>query len=522
MPERNIIIRLQSVVGASVGRAFNAVNADIGEMEDGFKEARGEVARLTRQVKELTREGKDTSAVTRELGDAQQRAAHFRREVDRARRSMQRLNEAGERASKIGDALGKVSIATGLFSAALSFGLNEVVTQVTELNQAALRAGVAWEDAAGIAAAASRAGIKNAADFVEELKEIPRALQEALADAPKQLALDELGLDAERLLGLSQQERVLAISRALRDIDAERRQFLLEEAGLSGTIADQLLHISNLPAPAFQQFFEDIENGPRVTQAQSEAILELDRNIQSLKQELLLAGAAILEVYGPAIGQIIGQIAGAITTVAEFIAENRTLFVVLLSTAGAIAAVAVAYKAVAGAIALVKAAQTALAAVSVIGWSNPLIAAFAAIGLAVAGTIWLLRQFKSSADTAADARLPDTSGFAAQLSPGAVQAQADLFRREGNSLANELAAGSAGAPPRGTAATNAAFAHQAAPSTAVGRYGASYGGGGGGATQNFYINIDVQVTEADAGERIGNAVADGIQQKLQTSIYGHR
>ena len=104
MPERNILIRLESVVAGSVGRAFNAVNTNVGRLEEGFAESRREVSRLTAEVKRMTAAGEDVSDVTRRLAQAKERTAEFRREVARAKERVQQL--AGHRAAAEPDCRG--------------------------------------------------------------------------------------------------------------------------------------------------------------------------------------------------------------------------------------------------------------------------------------------------------------------------------------------------------------------------------------------------------------------------------
>ena len=436
MPDRNIVLRLQSVVSGSVGRAFSAVNQNVAQLEANFRESGQEVGRLTREMRQLTREGKDVSDIERRLEEAKRATQRWREELTRANQRMERLDAARGKLDGIAGAFTRVNIATGIFSAALGFGLGALSEQVSEIGEAVNRASLDFEQGSRAILAAQKAGIRDAAGFVEEWKEIPRALNEAYESADKLAALDSLGLNPDQLLGANPSERFIAIAEAVRAADRDQRQYFLETAGLTGLMADQLLHLANISDEAFTRYVDDTRNGVAITVEQAGAAREMGAEIAAMKQEILLGGLAIVQEYLPAIRAFIGAMAEGIGATLEFVAENRTLVVLLASAGGALLAVSTAYKAVAVAIGLVRTAQAALAAVSVLSWSNPLIAAFAAIGLAIGAAVWLFSLFNKEADKARDTQVPTPQQPG--LNQQAVEQQSAQFRAAGQRRIDQL------------------------------------------------------------------------------------
>ena len=571
MPERNIILRLESVVSGSVGRAFNAVRQDIsgvesglrvaagrsatltadarqlagaadtakaaydrvgggisglgavgrriftairtdvGRLEEEFADSRREVSRLTRELKDLTAAGQDVTDITRRLEAAKERAGAFRREVALAKERLDDLAATRQRLDGIGNAFGKLSIASGVFSAAVSFGLHEVVEQYAEISEASNRASLTIERGSRLIMAAQRAGIRDATGFIEELKEIPRALNEVAENADKLDAFRSLGLDPQSLLGADPVERFLRIGNAVRSVGRDQRQYLLETAGLTGTLADQYLHLANLSETAWAEFVNGAREGRAITDEQAQALQAAQHAMAEFRQSLLLGGAEIITQYLPAIREVILGLANIAGGVLQFIADNQGLVTAFATATIAAATATAAYKGMAFAIGLVKTAQTALAATSVLSWSNPLIAAFAAAAVAIAGVVWFLRRLKGATEDANRTRLqaPDLGGLAPYggvAASGAVARQEAAIRRQGANAAAGVTAGTAAAQP----VTAALPPPTAAAST------------GRQVSIVNHIRIEVNAAFGDAaaaGEEVGNALAQALRAKLDASVW---
>ena len=63
MAERNVILRLESVVSGSVGRAFKTVTTNVDAIQAEFDQAKLAVSETTREMKKLQRAGEDTTDV---------------------------------------------------------------------------------------------------------------------------------------------------------------------------------------------------------------------------------------------------------------------------------------------------------------------------------------------------------------------------------------------------------------------------------------------------------------------------
>ena len=193
-------------------------------------------------------------------------------------------------------------------------------------------------------------------------------------------------------------------------------------------MTDNILQFANQSEAAWQQFREDLRTGRSITEDQADAQRDFNRQIQELRQELLLGGLEILRVYLPAIKAIIGAFTNGITWILEFIAQNKEIVIILASVAVSIATVTVGQsKAAALAVTAFQTAQAALAAISVVGWANPFIASLAAIGIALGGVIWLLSRFKSTTEEVNRLETPD---YTAGISRAEVSRAADRYRSE--------------------------------------------------------------------------------------------
>ena len=505
MAERNVILRLESVVAGSVGRAFKTVTTNVDEIQKEFDQAKLAVSETTREMKRLQREGKDISDVERRLEEAQRATKRWREELQTARARLDRVAQAGKRLDSVASALNKVNIASGIFTAALGFGLNEINQQILEMGEAVNRAGLQFDEGSRLILAAQKAGSRDASGFVEELKEIPRALQEAYESQEKLNALQQLGLDPDRLLGLDRVSQFEAILDAVRNTSLDSRQYLLETAGLTGLFADQMLQFANLSESAFQQFRTDLRSGRAVTLEQYQAQQEFNASIAEFRQELLLGGIEILKTYLPAIKAIIGAMTEGVGWVLEFIAQNKELVIILGSAAVSIATVTLAIKAARTAVLLFAGAQKALAAASVIGWTNPFLAAIAAIGIALAGVIWLLSRFKKTTEEVNRTQL-QTPDYASGLDRASVDRAAAGYRAQAQADVDALALGSAPTP---TGPTVRPLARPAST--------------GGGTQIVNNIQIDIEATFAGAAElatEVGDRLATELDARLRRSARG--
>lgn len=413
--ERNIVVRLESVISGSVGRAFTALGQNVGRLESQFADSKQEVARLTREIKRMAAAGEDVSAVSRELEEAKQRTAQFRREVARAKERMDQLNRTQQGLSGLAGAFGKVGIASGAFSAAMGYGTNEVLKYVLEMEEAINRAGLTFEQGSRLIFAAQRAGIRDAEGFVEEMKEIPRAIAEANEEARKADAFARLGLDLQALGAMDPTEQLLTISAAARRVGRDQRQFLLEESGLTGTLADQILHAANLTEEAYARFAEGAHSGTAVSKEQAEGLREAQGAMAELRQTMLLGAADIITAYLPEIKALIATISNGAQEVLGFVRDNKGMLTALAAVSSAALLTAAGFKAMALALATYKAVQAAVSATSLLSFTNPATAAIVGFGLALAGVVWLLQKFRKSADEAGQAQLPDVDAFGGNL-----------------------------------------------------------------------------------------------------------
>ena len=522
MPDRNIILRLQGVVSGSVRNAFAGVNQDVGELQAKFNASKADVAALTREMRKLASEGKDISDIERRLEAARVETRRWRTELQTATARLERLDGASKKLNGIADRMRNLNIATGLFTAGIGFGLNELTQKTLEFEEAINRASLGTEQGYRLIFAAQRAGIRDAEGFIEELKEIPRALSEAGESADRLNAFAQLGLNPDELLGVDPTERFLHIAAAVRAVDRDSRQYLLETAGLTGTLADQLLHVGNLSQSEFEAFANGAREGATVTREQAQAARELQGQIAEFKQELLIGSLAIVQEYLPAIKALIQAVIRGVGATLEFIRENREIVIILGSVAISLLAVSAGYKAVAFAISVYRAAQTALAAASVVSWANPLIAAFSAIGIAIGAAVWLFSLFNKEADKASGVSIPSPDTGRVDQAEAQAQRYADLGRRRANELdfyagpqpaAQQPIVNVAAQPAAQPPIVNVAQAAQPAAQPPVTP----------AASQIFNIDISVTATVESAQELatdIGNRLASELQAKLATTDRG--
>ena len=507
MPERNIVLRLQSVVSGSVGRAFASVNQNVAQLEANFRESGQEVGRLTREMRELAREGKDVSDIERRLESAKRATQQWREELTRANQRMAQLDQARGRLDGIAGAFSKLNIASGLFGAALGFGLNELGQQVAEITEASNRAGLGIEQGSRAILAASRAGIRDASGFVEEWKEIPRAIAEAADNAERLQAFSSLGLDANALASADPTAQFIAIATAARNADRETRQFLLEQAGLTGLLNDNLLQLANASDSAFRDFVDGARNGAAVSLEQAQASREMQAEIAKLKQEILLGGLAIVQEYLPAIKVAIAAFANGVSAALEFVAANRPLILVLSSVGIAAVAVGTGFKVAAVGMGIYQAAVRLLSSFSWAAWSNPIIAALAGIGIALGAAVWLFSLFNKEQDKAANARFPNAPGVddgggagrtAAAAYTAAGQARADRYQQQTPYFEQERRE------------RPAAVASPYTPPAAPVRPPAAQ-------SVNYYISVDLSVI-IDGAQSLADAIAAELPAAVQLAM----
>ena len=506
--DRNIVLRLQSVVSGSVGRAFASVNENVAQLEESFRASGQEVGRLTRELRDARRAGLDVSDIERRLEQAKDATARWRVELQRVNARMERLDQARARLDGIAGAFSKLNIASGLFSAAIGFGLNELGQQVAEISEAANRAGLGIEQGSRAILAASRAGIRDASGFVEEWKEIPRAIAEAASSAERFQAFSDLGLDANALAGADPTEQFIAIATAARNADRETRQFLLEQAGLTGLLNDNLLQLAGVSDSAFRDFVDGARNGAAVSIEQAQASREMQAEIAKLKQEVLLGGLAIVQEYLPAIRAAISAFANGVSAALEFVAANRPLIIALASVGIAAVAVGTGFKVAAVGMGLYQAAVRLLTGFSWAAWSNPIIAALAGIGIALSAAVWLFSLFNRESDKAANARVPD----APSVDSRRVGAQAAAFTAAGQGQADAITPYfSQPAPPAERPGARPSAAVPYAPASPAERPAP------GPIVNNYYVTVDLSVVVSGA-ESLAQAIADELPAALQSAM----
>ena len=589
MAERSIILRLEAAVSGSVGRAFGSLNQNVGRLEQGFGDSRQEVSRLTRQMRAMTAAGEDVTDVARRLDQAKERTGEFRRELARAKERMDRLTATQRRLEGIGNAFSKVSIATGIFSAAVGFGINEVTQQIIEMDEAILRAGLSMEQGSRLIFAAQQAGIRDAHGLVEELKEVPRAIEEAFeaggAGETRRSAFARLGLDLAQLRAQSPTDQLMAITTALRQLGREERQFLLESAGLTGTFADNALFLANLSEEAYGRYVTAARDGLAVTDEQAARVREAQAAFAELRQEILIGGVQAIAGYKDEIVALVATLTDIVGGVIRFTTENKSAVYALLAVTTASLAAAAAFKAMSVALVAYRAIQTALSAGSLLAFTNPATAAIVAFGIALAGVVWLIKQFRQSADDMANAPQPqlgipglsqsggqDAAATARQLqaqaqaavappqpsfasptppqvapqaptllpaptppqvapplSPAIAQATGDAFRQAvvaAGEQFQQLVAASRPAAPQPAQQPSAA---RLALATAVspGQAGLAIAGAAHPQPDRRTINITVNVTSTfeqldGAGQQLGDDIAAQLQRRLDTGIGRHR
>ena len=305
-------------------------------------------------------------------------------------------------------------------------------------------------------------------------------------------AFATLGLDVQRLRALNPTEQLLAIVDATRQQTRATRQYLLETAGITGTLTDSILHSAVLSSSAYETFANNARQGSAFTEEQAMATRELAGSLAAFRHELLLGSAEMIREYLPAIQQIVLGMADAAGSALKFIAENRGLVELLFAVTTAALAAAAAYKAMAIAIGIARAAQAALNAGSILAFTNPAIAAIAGFGLALLGVVWLIRKLRGETE---QLKPPPLEGWEQFHQP------TDTPNTAPQAPQAPLAAA---APPTAAAVPPLAGAtsRTAAP-----------------ITNNITITVHAAFASArELGRDVGSTVADEIQAKLDTSV----